>query len=151
MTDLEVQRAFDAPAAALWAAWTESDAVRAWWGPQGFTCPVARMDVRVGGVSLVAMRTPDGVDLWNTWTYTRIDPGERLEFRFGFSDADGRSVDPQDAGFPPGIPREVPHVVTVRDGLMTVIERGYADDETAQLSRTGLESSLDKLAAALTS
>jgi len=151
MTDLEVQRAFDAPAAALWAAWTDSDAVRAWWGPQGFTCPVARMDVRVGGVSLVAMRTPDGVDLWNTWTYTAVVPGERLEFRLGFSDADGGSYDPQDLGFPAGIPREVPHVVTVRDGLMTVTERGYADDRTVQMSRMGLESSLDKLAAVLAS
>ena len=147
MTDLEVQRAFDAPASALWAAWTESDAVRAWWGPQGFTCPVARMDVRVGGVSLVAMRTPDGVDLWNTWTYTRIVDGERLEFLNGFSDVDGGSYDPQDLGFPPGIPREVPHVITVRDGLLTVLERGYADAQTAELSRQGLESSLDKLAA----
>ena len=148
MTDLEVQRAFDAPASALWAAWTTSDGVRAWWGPQGFTCPVARMDVRVGGVSLVAMRTPDGVDLWNTWTYTRIVDGERLEFLNGFSDADGGSHDPQDLGFPAGIPREVPHVITVRDGLMTVVERGYADAQTAELSRLGLESSLDKLAAA---
>ena len=149
MTDLEVRRAFDAPASALWAAWTQSDAVRAWWGPQGFTCPAARMDVRVGGVSLVAMRTPDGVDLWNTWTYTRVDAGERLEFLLGFSDADGGSYDPQDLGFPPGIPREVPHVVTVRDGLMTIVERGYADAQTAELSRLGLESSLDKLAAVL--
>lgn len=149
MTDLEVQRAFDAPASALWAAWTDPDVLRTWWGPQGFTCPVARLDVRVGGVSLVAMRTPDGVDLWNTWTYTRIDDGQRLEFRNGFSDADGGSYDPQDLGFPPGIPREVPHVVTVRDGLLTVVERGYADEQTAELSRQGLESSLDKLAAAL--
>ena len=149
MTDLEVQRAFDAPASALWAAWTESDAVRRWWGPQGFTCPVARMDVRVGGVSLVAMRTPDGVDLWNTWTYTRVDAGERLEFLLGFSDADGGSHDPQDLGFPPGIPREVPHLITVRDGLLTVVERGYADAQAAELSRLGLESSLDKLAAVL--
>ena len=89
MTDLEVRRAFDSPASVLWAAWTEPDAVRTWWGPQGFTCPVARMDGRVGGVSLVAMRTPDGVDLWSTWTYTRVETGERLEFLHGFSDADG--------------------------------------------------------------
>lgn len=149
MTDLEVRRAFDAPASALWAAWTDSDVVRSWWGPQGFTCPVARMDVRVGGVSLVAMRTPDGVDLWNSWTYTRIVDGEQLEFVNGFSDADGGSHDPQDLGFPPGIPREVPHVITVRDGVMTVVERGYADEQVAELSRRGLESSLDKLAATL--
>ena len=147
MTDLEVRRAFDAPASVLWAAWTEPDVVRTWWGPQGFTCPVARMDVRVGGVSLVAMRTPDGVDLWSTWTYTRVDAGERLEFLHGFSDADGGTHDPQDLGFPPGIPREVPHVITVRDGLMSVVERGYADEQVAELSRRGLESSLDKLAA----
>ena len=68
-----------------------------------------RADGRAGGRRLARRDADaDGVDLWNTWTYTRIVDGERLEFVNGFSDADGGSYDPQDLGFPPGIPREVP-------------------------------------------
>jgi hypothetical protein len=37
-------------------AWTEPAYVMRWWGPTGFTCPRAEMDVRVGSRSLVCMR-----------------------------------------------------------------------------------------------
>ncbi|MCB0084547.1 MAG: SRPBCC domain-containing protein [Caldilineaceae bacterium] len=29
--------------------WTDPDQVKQWYGPTGFTVPVANMDVRVGG------------------------------------------------------------------------------------------------------
>jgi uncharacterized protein YndB with AHSA1/START domain len=79
MTDynVEVTRTVAAPVATAYAAWTESDLVKQWWGPTGFTCPVARMDVREGGVSLVAMRAPaefGGGDLYNTWAYSLVVP-----------------------------------------------------------------------------
>ncbi len=40
------------------------------WNPEGFTCSVARMDVREGGTSLVRMRAPKefgGQDMFSTW------------------------------------------------------------------------------------
>jgi uncharacterized protein YndB with AHSA1/START domain len=56
--DLVITRAFDAPIEQVWAAWTDAEQVKRWWGPTGFTVPVARIDFRVGGTSLVAMRAP---------------------------------------------------------------------------------------------
>ena len=69
-----VTRVLDAPVEPVWRAWSESEQVMRWWGPTGFTCPVARMDVREGGTSLVCMRSPDGHDIYNTWTYERVVP-----------------------------------------------------------------------------
>lgn len=153
--DLVVTRVFDAPVGRVWSAWTSSEHVMRWWGPKGFTSPVADMDVRVGGTSLVAMRTPDGRDLYNTWTYREVVPNERLEFVMGFADQNGNKVEPQSLGLPPGIPTDVPHVLTFEPTgaggtALTVTEFGYPSDELVNLSKVGLEESLDKLAASLT-
>jgi uncharacterized protein YndB with AHSA1/START domain len=66
--DLIITRVIDAPVERVWKAWTDPDQVMRWWGPTGFTAPVASMEVREGGTSLVAMRSPEGQDLYNTWT-----------------------------------------------------------------------------------
>jgi uncharacterized protein YndB with AHSA1/START domain len=76
----------------VWRAWSESKKMMRWWGPTGFTCPVARMDVREGGTSLVCMRSPDGHDIYNTWTYERVAPMRELEFIQRFADSDGNTL-----------------------------------------------------------
>jgi uncharacterized protein YndB with AHSA1/START domain/catechol 2,3-dioxygenase-like lactoylglutathione lyase family enzyme len=149
--DLSVSRVLDAPVGQVWKAWTEPDHVMRWWGPTGFTSPLADMDVRVGGTSLVCMRAPaeyGGQDMYNTWTYRAVLPPERLEFDLRFTDADGAPLD--EASIPPGVPSRVPHVVTLRplEGgrtELTVREFGYATAEARDISRVGLEQCLDKL------
>lgn len=153
--DLIVSRVFDAPVAAVWRAWTEGEQVRRWWGPQGFTAPLAEMDVREGGRSLVCMRAPaewGGQDYYNTWTYSAVVPLERLAFVAHFADRDGNRLDPAELGLPPGIPSEVPQEISFRPlgeaaTELTVAERGYTSAEARDLSRTGLEQCLDKMAA----
>jgi uncharacterized protein YndB with AHSA1/START domain len=101
--DLVVTRVFDAPFESMWRAWSDPEYVMRWWGPVGFTSPLARMDFREGGTSLVCMRSPEGQDLYNTWTYRKISPLERIEFIQRFADEDGKEVDPVDMGLPPDI------------------------------------------------
>jgi uncharacterized protein YndB with AHSA1/START domain len=84
-----------------------------WWGPQGFTSPMCRMDFREGGTTLVCMRSGEGWELYNTWTYGSIEPRDRIEFVQGFADEDGNRVSPAQLGLPPGIPEEVRNVVSL--------------------------------------
>ena len=75
--DVVVSRTFPVPPDQVWRAWDESDLVKQWWGPTGFSCPVADVDLRVGGRTLVAMRAPaefGGGDMYSTWTYTEVVP-----------------------------------------------------------------------------
>jgi uncharacterized protein YndB with AHSA1/START domain len=152
-----VTRSFDAPVAEVWKAWSDPDYVRQWWGPIGFTCPLAQMDFREGGTSLVCMRAPQeygGGDMYNGWTYRKIEPLREIAYVFTFTDKDGTVLDPADLGLPAGIPREGEHVVTFKDlgsgkTEMTVTEQGYTVDETVEISRMGLEQCLDKMAAIL--
>jgi uncharacterized protein YndB with AHSA1/START domain len=155
--DMVLTRVFDAPVEAVWDAWTRSELVKKWWGPKGFTAPVAEMDVREGGTSLVCMRAPaefGGQDLYNTWTYSRVLPAERLEFVNAFTDANRTPLDPADIGLPPGIPARVPHVVTfvaLDDDRteLTVSESGYTSPDVVEVSRSGMAECLDKMAAVL--
>jgi len=152
--DLVVTRIFDAPVAEVWKYWADSERVKKWWGPDGFTSPLAQMDFREGGTSLVCMRAPNGQDFYNTWTYRKIAPMKEIEFILGWADKDGQKTDPVKIGLPPDIPLEVRHVIsfkTVNGGKteMTVTEYGYKSDQTRDLSKQGLEQCLDKMAAAL--
>lgn len=151
--DLAVTRVLDAPVEEAWKAWTEPAYVMRWWGPTGFTSPLAELDVREGGTSLVCMRAPaeyGGQDMYNTWTYREVVPPERLEFALDFTDADRVLL--ADEAIPPGVPRAVRHVVTLRpaDGErteLTVREFGYGTAEARDISRAGLEQCLDKMVA----
>jgi uncharacterized protein YndB with AHSA1/START domain len=151
-----VTRRLEAPPERVWRAWSDPEEVRTWWGPQGFSSPVCRMDFREGGTTLVSMRSDQGWEVYNTWTYSSIEPTSRIEFVNRFSDADGNPVAPGDLGMPPGIPDEVPHVVTLTPlgataTELTVREFGYTDDQTAAGSKEGMEQCIDKMAAMIVS
>ena len=110
--EMVITRAFAAPAERVWRAWTAADDVKRWWGPKAFTAPVVDMDVRAGGTSLVCMRSPEGQDFYNTWTYETVEPNARLVFVQRFADKDGNAINPAEAGLPAEIPAEVRHVIT---------------------------------------
>lgn len=95
-----ITRIFDAPRALVWKAWTDPEFVKQWWGPKGFTSPVCRIDLRVGGRFTYCMRTPDGQDFYNGGKFLEIIPLERIVRLWYFADADGNRVDPSHYGFP---------------------------------------------------
>jgi uncharacterized protein YndB with AHSA1/START domain len=155
--DVVVTRIFEAPVDEVWDAWRDPDRVKHWWGPHGFTCPLAAMDFREGGTSLVCMRAPaehGGMDIYSTWTYTTITPHDTIEYIFRFADKDGRAIRPAQAGIPAGVPDAGHHVIQFRrlDGgrtEMTMTEHGYTTREARDMSRAGLDQTLDKLAHSL--
>lgn len=152
--NMVITRVFDASPEQVWKAWNTEELVKQWWGPKGFTCPVANMNVKEGGRSLVCMRAPKefgGMDMYNTWTYQKIVPMQRLEYTLNFTDKDGNVLNPTAIGMPPGIPSEVPHVITFKDlgnnkTEVTVTEHGYTSSQVVELSRSGMAECLDKMA-----
>jgi uncharacterized protein YndB with AHSA1/START domain len=155
--DMVTTHEFDAPVERVWKAWTTSEDVLRWWGPTGFTAPVAEMDVHEGGTSLVCMRAPEefgGGDQYHTWSYHKVVPNERLEFIQRFVDEDGETLDPAALGLPAGIPIEVPHVIAFKDfgngrSEVTVTESGYGSEQVVGISKAGMDQCLDKMAAIL--
>jgi uncharacterized protein YndB with AHSA1/START domain len=153
--DLIITRVFDAPVEQVWKAWSDSEQVMRWWGPNGFTCPVAKMDFREGGTSLVCMRAPKefgGQDMYNTWAYTKIVPMQRIEYILSFADKDGNQVDPIELGLPADMPQDVRNLVTFKAAgdnktEITVTEYDWTVGQMMEMSKMGMEQCLDKMAA----
>jgi hypothetical protein len=79
--DLVVTRLYNAPLALVWRAWSDPSYVMQWWGPEGFTCPLAQIDFREGEMSLVCIRSPEYGDHYSTWRYERIVPMQQIAYQ----------------------------------------------------------------------
>jgi uncharacterized protein YndB with AHSA1/START domain len=155
--NLVFTRVFDAPIERVWRAWTDPEQVMRWWGPNGFTCPLARIDFREGGKSLVCMRAPKefgGQDMYSTWTYTRIVPLRQIEWLHHFADKEGNRVEPATQGLPADMPAEVRNLVTFKavgdhNTELTVTEYDWPVGHMMEMSRMGMEQCLDKMTTSL--
>ena len=100
-----IERIFDAPQALIWQMWTDAEHFKQWYGPQGFTVPVADMDLRMGGKRTIRMASPDGsMKMWTTGEYIEISPIERLVYTESPADENGNAVSPAAMGMPEGYP-----------------------------------------------
>ena len=52
---ITIERTFEASAQDVWEMWTTKKGIESWWGPEGFTTMVRKIDVRVGGELHYAM------------------------------------------------------------------------------------------------
>jgi uncharacterized protein YndB with AHSA1/START domain len=77
---LVVRRTIQATAEELFAAWTEPEQLKKWWGPHPVTCAGAEIDLRAGGAYRIANRLPDGTLLWIFGEFEVVDPPFRLVY-----------------------------------------------------------------------
>ncbi len=81
--EIVVSRVFDAPRELVWEAWTDPRHVIHWWGPDGFTTTIKRMEVKPGGVWEHTMHGPDGTDYPNKSIFTEVVKPERICYLHG--------------------------------------------------------------------
>ena len=151
--ELVITRVFDAPRQLVWKAWTDPEQVRRWWGPKDFTAPVCKIDLRVGGVYLFCMRSPEGQDYWNTGVYREIVPPSRLVCTDSFADEKGNVVPASHYGMLGDWPLElqVTVIIEAQEGKtkMTLRQIGIPSGTMSEMTEAGWNESFDKLAAAL--
>ena len=58
ITQLVIERAIKAQPERVFDAFTDPNQLKKWWWPNGFTCPAAEVDFRVGGTYRLAMEWP---------------------------------------------------------------------------------------------
>lgn len=85
--ELVLARLIDAPREKLFRAWTEPELLKQWFAPLPYTTPVAELDVRPGGKSLVVMKSPDGEELPCPGVYLEIVPNERIVATDAYTEA----------------------------------------------------------------
>lgn len=146
--DVVVTRELAAPRRLVWAAWTSPEHIRHWWGPERYTAPSARVDLRVGGTALLCMRSPDGRERWTSSEFREIVPEKRLVSIDRASDANGTPLSPASFGMPDW-PDDTLLTVTFADAgkgrtKLTLEHTGLPPGDMARGAEMGWRGALDK-------
>jgi uncharacterized protein YndB with AHSA1/START domain len=132
---VRVERRFDAPAEAVFDAWTSPEVMRRWLHVESdWETPEAEVDVRPGGRFRVLMRRPDGTEHVIEGAFTEVERPHRLAIRCTFSD------DPSNEQL-------IELSFTESEGTTTVllINSGIAKDERRDAQDYGWRGCLDQL------
>jgi uncharacterized protein YndB with AHSA1/START domain len=151
---MTITRVFDAPVELVWKAWTDPQYVMQWWGPVGFTCPMCKMDFRVGGKFLISMKSPDGQEFYNGGEYHEIVPFEKIVSSMYFADADGNKVEAAELGIEHAAIEDAYDVTLFEDlgngkTRLTFIGNEPAEDAAASGQTEGWNQILEKIAAVI--
>lgn len=78
--ELSITRTLNAPIELVWKVWTEPEHIAKWWGPNGFTNTIYKMEVKPGGIWDFTMHGPDGTDFKNQNMYVEVVKHKKLIF-----------------------------------------------------------------------
>ena len=89
---LELERVLPAPAAVVFAAFSDPDELAKWWGPEGFTVPSLDFQPRVGEGYRIEMQPPEGDPFHLAGEFREVDPPARLTYTFRWEPPDPDDV-----------------------------------------------------------
>ena len=160
-----IEREFASPVEMLWKAWTDEELAKKWWGPEHFTAPIIKMDLRVGGKYLFAMHGPAGSqwdkNLYSAGVYKEIVPNKKLVISDYFSDENGNHTSPTEHGLESDMPEEMEVTILFEDlgngksKLTIKYPAPKTPEEAEAMAKSGMiegwNTSLDKLSKVVTS
>ncbi len=137
---LRIERTFQAPAEAVFDAWTSEEVIRRWWqAERGWETAEAEVDLRVGGALRVVMRDPaEEADHGGGGHYTEIEPPTRLAFTWIWDGDTRRTL------------IEIDFEETDGATKVTFTHSGLLDEETVRSHEGGWGRILDNLNRTLT-
>jgi len=77
---LQITRAFKTPIEIMWEVWTTPEHISNWWGPNGFTTTIHKMDFTEGGEWKLTLHGPDGTNYPNRSIFKEIIPFKKIVF-----------------------------------------------------------------------
>jgi uncharacterized protein YndB with AHSA1/START domain len=144
-----IERTLNAPVSLIWQLWTQPELFKTWYGPKGFTVPVAEMDVRVGGKHLFCMQTADGNrKMWSTGEYLEVVLHQRLVYTDSIADENGNVISPSVYGMNDDYPAttEVTVLLEDLDGQTKMVVKHTGVPTGEQGASSGWEQAFAKMA-----
>jgi uncharacterized protein YndB with AHSA1/START domain len=92
LPEVTMARLFDAPRELVFEAWTDAERMKHWWGPNGFTTTLCKLDPWPGGAIQIDMRAPNGTVYRHHGTVREIVPPERLVLTMSVKDSEGNII-----------------------------------------------------------
>lgn len=84
--ELSIGRVIEAAREKVFRAWTDPEVISTWWGPNGFTTPYIKVDLRPGGAFDTVMHGPDGTEYPGKGVFLEVSEPERLVFTDAFTE-----------------------------------------------------------------
>lgn len=78
--ELRLSRLLNAPVELVWEVWTNPDHIKNWWGPNGFTNTISKMDFTPGGEWDLVMHGPDNTDYVNKSIFKEVVLHKRIVY-----------------------------------------------------------------------
>jgi uncharacterized protein YndB with AHSA1/START domain len=88
-TVFTITRQFKQPLGVVWAAWSEPDQLKQWWGPQGCSVDVNRFEFRPGGFVHYTMNFVGVPKMWGRFNYREIAALKRIVWLNSFANEHG--------------------------------------------------------------
>ena len=85
--NLILTRLVNATPEKIFDAWTVPALLKQWFAPLPWTTSKVETDVRIGGISLIVMRSPDGPEFPSHGVYLEVVKNQRLVFTDAFTKA----------------------------------------------------------------
>lgn len=79
--EIRVSRILNAPIELVWEVWTDPEHIKQWWGPNGFTSTITKMDIRENGEWNLIMHGPDGTDYKNKSIFIEIIKHKKIVYQ----------------------------------------------------------------------
>ncbi|MGK9124568.1 SRPBCC domain-containing protein [Olivibacter sp. SA151] len=86
---IHIKREFNANRELVWEAWTNPELLAQWWAPKPYHIETKIFDLKVGGMWLYAMVSPENEKHWNKADYKIIETNKLLSFFDAFCDENG--------------------------------------------------------------
>ncbi len=78
--ELRISRVLNAPIELVWEVWTDPEHLKQWWGPDGFTNTITKMEIRKDGEWSLVMHGPDGTDYTNESIFKEIIKHKKIVY-----------------------------------------------------------------------
>ncbi len=86
---LTITRVFDAPRELVFAAWTQPEHMRHWWGPRGYTTLSSKLELFPGGTWRIVSRHEDGSETAESGMIRACDAPAKLVLTHAWENKEG--------------------------------------------------------------
>jgi uncharacterized protein YndB with AHSA1/START domain len=139
---IEIKREFKASRELVWKAWTTPELLDKWWAPKPYHIETKILDLKVDGMWLYAMVSPEGEKMWCKADYKAIETHELLSWLDAFCDENGIDNNGKPSSFYTIIFTENNNITTANitlkhdnlEDIETMIAMGFKEGFTMAIS-----------------
>lgn len=100
MKKLTIRKELPGTITEVWSQFSDKDKLKEWWSPAQFTCPVADIDLRQGGLFHFCFEDADGNRTWGRGKILEVNAPFNFTYLDSFANEKGEAVPPAHYGLP---------------------------------------------------